>query len=80
MLTRGEEEGTKVGSFDSWIWILWVVLTLTDALGSFDPYGYFVFLFLLTLGQFGWSGLIRQFASLGHLDTLKHFDPQKKKI
>ena len=27
MLTRGEEEGTKVGSFDSWIWILWVVLT-----------------------------------------------------
>ena len=55
-----------------------VVLTLTDALGSFDPYGYFVFLFLLTLGQFGWSGLIRQFGSLGHLDTIKNVDPQKK--
>ena len=77
MLTRGEEEGTKVGSFDSWIWILWVVLTLTDALGSFDPYGYFG-KFLLTLGQFGWSGLIRQFGSLGHLDTIKNVDPQKK--
>ena len=48
MLTRGEEEGTKVGSFDSWIWILWVfltpiwilslVLTLMDTLGSFDSH------------------------------------------
>ena len=48
MLTRGEEEGTKVGSFDSWIWILWVfltpiwilslVLTLMDTLGNFDTW------------------------------------------
>ena len=77
-----------LGSFDSWIWILWVVLllwilwivlTLMDTLGSFDSYGYFG-KFLLTLGQFGWSGLIRQFGSLGHLDTIKNVDPQKNKI
>ena len=67
-----------LGSFDSWIWILWVVLTLMDTLGSFGAYGYFG-KFLLTLGQFGWSGLIRQFGSLGHLDTIKNVDPQKTK-
>ena len=54
-----------------------------DALGSFDSkshktYGYFG-KFLLTLGQFGWSGLIRQFGSLGHLDTIENVDPQKIK-
>ena len=59
------------------LWILWIVLTLMDTLGSFDSYGYFG-KFLLTLGQFGWSGLIRQFGSLGHLDTIKNVDPQKK--
>ena len=55
-----------------------------DALGSFDSkshktYGYFG-KFLLTFGQFGLSGLIRQFGSLGHLDTIENVDPQKNKI